>query len=295
MSISSLLKTLSEDAEVEITSDFKYTEKNKDNFSLKGFLQRKRAKLLREGPDIKQGVTFSPSTVTFNYCRRMKVAQMAGKVDLYYEKSPPSKQTTFDMGNMIHDLIGEYFWSTGTLRGDYYCAKCDKIYYDELSPMACPSGIASHKKRHLQYREIKVEEAEHRLKGRVDAVLEIEEDQTYIVDYKSIANRTLKTPDMQFCFEDLDANGPKPEHVVQLNLYMFMSGIHEGQLLYFAKNDGKIKTFHIPYNKKVIDPYLKEIKYLINLSEKFKNGELKKDELPAVCSRKDCKCEEVTT
>lgn len=288
MSLTDLLKTYQDETELIVTPELEFIEKSKGGFSLKGFLSRQRSKLIKAQPVSRQGVSFSPSTVTWNYCRRIKVVQLAGKTDLYYEKAPPSRQTNFDLGNIIHDLVQRWFWDIGVLRGAFKCSVCKELFKDLLAPKRCPKCDASSK--YMKYKEVFVENKRYKLRGRMDGILEIDDKYAPIVDIKSIAAKTPKSSGMQFCFEDLE-NGPKHEHVVQLNLYMFMSDRKEGHLLYFCKNDGRIKTFCIPYDKKLIEPYLKEIDHLIKLSEKYKKGKLKINELPAPCGRKDCPCE----
>lgn len=290
MSLTKLLTTFAEEAELKIENG-KPVIKKKDEVSLKGVLQRGRLKLNREDTRLRrQGITFSPSTITRNYCRRAKIGQMAGQLELFYEKARPSEQITFDVGNMIHDLVQGYFWDIGILKGSFKCLKCDKIYDNEISPQMCPSGIKSHKRSSLKYYEIQMEDKVLPIRGRCDGIVIIEGEE-HLMDIKSIQNKTLKSSDRQFCFEDLDQFGPKEDHVIQLNLYMFMSGIHKGHLLYFAKNSGQIKTFEIKYNYNLLAPFVDEIMYLTQAADHVKAGY--KIELPAPCGKKDCKCDEV--
>lgn len=286
MSLSKLLSTFIEE-EKPVLKDGKIVSEKKDGISLKGVLQRGRLKKMRETAPGRQGVTFSPSMITYNFCRRMKVAQMAGLATLYYDKARPSDQTVMDMGNSLHDLVQGYFWDIGILEGNFKCLKCDKHYY-AVSPTTCPSGIKSHKRLALVYKEVQLEK--DLIRGRCDGILQIEGEK-HIMDIKSIQNKTLKTVDRQFTFEDLDTKGPKEAHQVQLMFYMWMSGIYRGHLLYIAKNNGQIKTFEIPYNFDLIKPYLREVEYLANTATQLKLGY--KVQLPAPCGREDCKCDEI--
>lgn len=246
-------------------------------------------KLYREKNPTRQGITFSPSTITRNYCRRAKIGQLAGKLELYYDKARPSEQVQFDIGNMVHDLIQGYFWDIGILEGDFKCLKCDKTYYG-VSPKICPSGKKTHKRSVLQFREITMEDPELPIKGRCDGILVIEGER-HLLDIKSIQNRTLKSNDKQFCFEDLDSHGPKADHVIQLNFYMHMSGLNKGHLLYFGKNNGQIKTFPVNYDPRVLKPYIEEIQSLVLMADFLKAGE--KVELPPPCGKESCKCDEI--
>lgn len=289
MSLSAILDTFSDEKAVVISEDGKYVEKSKEGVSLKGVLQRGRLKLAKDRAPYRVGLTFRPSSITWNYCRRLKVAQLAGKVDLYDTAKKPSEQLTMDIGSAIHELIQNYFWDVGILKGSFKCLKCEKIYHDLVSPTHCPKGGPTHTKKRMVYKEIIMRNNEYLVSGRCDGILVID-DEEHLMDIKSIKNRTVKSSDREFCFEDLE-DGPKPDHVVQLMLYMWISGIHHGHLLYVGKNNSQIRTFYIPYDYSVIKPYIDEITYIRDLAKSLQNGE--KPELPVPCGRADCLCHEV--
>lgn len=289
MSLSSILETFNDQKKVEAPSIPKIVEKDKDGVSLKAVLQKHRAKLLREKPLSRQGKSFSPSSLTWSYCRRLKVAQLAGKAEIFYDKVAPAQQTIFDMGNLMHDLVQGYFWEIGILKGTFKCIKCNKNYDELLAPKECPKG---HPSKYMLYREVKMKNEQYSLNGRCDGILAIENEE-HLVDIKSISNRGTSSGPNEFCFEDLDEKGPKHDHIVQVTLYMFMSGIHKGHLLYISKNKGRIKTFSIPYNENILRPYFNEIIYLKELAEKLKAGELTAAEMPIPCGRDTCSCEQI--
>lgn len=286
MALNELLKTFNEEKVVEKTEKG-FTEKDTGGVSLKGVLQRGRLRLRKEKVPWKQSANFRPSGMTYNYCRRAKVGILAGIFEVYDEVPAPKLQLVFDMGHAIHDIVQGYFWDIGVLKGDYYCLACDKYANDVLAPARCPNCDAS--RRHLQYKEIQLKDEEHGIRGRTDGILLLDGEE-HIMDIKSIANRAAKTSERQFCFEDLE-HGPKEDHVVQLNVYMHISGVHRGHLLYVAKNDHMIKSFAIPYDSKVLEPYFQEIKYLQGLATDLLDG--KKVELPTPCGQEKCACETI--
>lgn len=288
MGLDDILRTFSEEKVVEQTPEGKYVEKDSGGVSLKGVLQRGRLKLRKGKNPTRQGVGFRPSGITFRFCERAKVGQLAGRLTLYDDKPAPSLQLVFDMGHAIHDIFQGYFWDIGILRGDFRCLKCDTTYTDLLAPEHCPK-YKTHDRKYLVYKEVQVPTNALLIRGRSDGILEIE-GESHIVDIKSIANRTAKTPHQFFCFEDLE-DGPKDAHLVQLQLYMHFIGIHRGHLLYVAKNDHKIKTFAIPYDYEIIRPYLETIQRLIDLSDALSKGE--RVQLPDPCGRDDCACETI--
>lgn len=288
MSLTDLLQTFKDEKAV-VKKGPVYVEKDQEGISLKGVLQRGRLKLTRAKEKRPQGVTFRPSTITWNYCRRIKVAQLAGLITLYDEHATPKQQFTFDLGNAIHDIIQTYFWDIGILKGTWKCQKCDKLYYNLVAPTTCPSGIKSHTKKFLKYKEIQVKHPTLPISGRADGVLVID-GSDHVMDIKSIQNRTVKTNERQFCYEDLEDEGPKPDHVVQLNFYMWLLRVERGHLFYVAKNDGMIKTFAIPYDYNIIKPYIEEIQRLVQIAKNLEEGDTVI--LPPTCGRKECPCHE---
>lgn len=290
MSLSAILSTFDGEKAVVANESGGYTEKTKEGISVKGVLQRGTLKMLRERPPWRAGQTFRPSGITYSYCRRLKVAQLAGKIEIFDEPKRPKEQLTLDMGKAIHDIIQGRFWDIGILKGSYKCIKCDKIYHDLVSPTHCPVGGPTHTKKFLKYKEVIYKQPEYQVSGRCDGILMIEGEE-HLMDIKSIQNRLPKSNERQFCFEDLEENGPKSDHIVQLTLYMWMSGIHNGHLLYVSKNNHMIKTYHIPYDYSVIDPYLKEIEHLLTLAQSVKAGN--RVELPPCCGREKCPCETI--
>lgn len=290
MSLTKLLSSFIDEKEVVMeeddAGDIRFTEKDKEGISLKGVLQRGRLRIQREKKASPQGTLFRPSTITFNYCRRIKLVQLAGLVTLYDEVPTPKLQTVFDIGNAVHEIIQGYFWDIEILRGTFYCSKCEKTWEDK-SPSHCPTNKA-HVRRFLKYKEVALGSETLPIKGRADGILEIE-GELHLVDIKSISNRSQGMSEMQFCFEDLADSGPKPEHVVQLHFYMWMSGIKRGHLLYYSKNKGEIKTFAIPYNEEILKPYLDEISELVEKAEKLKRME--PVELPPPCGSDKCPCD----
>lgn len=285
MSLSNLLNTFADEKEV-VKEEGKLVAKDKELVSLKGVLQRGRLRLGREKSPYPKSLNFSPSSITYTYCRRAKIGQLAGLMVLQDPVPPPKLQLTFDLGHAIHDIFQGYFWDIGILEGDFECLSCGWKGYLSPGPTKCPA--CNKGRRYLRYCEIQLRNEEYGIKGRSDGILTIDEER-HIVDIKSIAGRTLKTSEMQTCFEDLD--GPKEDHVVQLTLYMWMAKLTMGHLLYMNKADGMIKSYAVPYDYKVIEPYLNEIRYLKETAAKLKSGE--RVELPTPCAQAACACENV--
>lgn len=289
MSLDFLLKSFTDEDEKP-----KQTKaKRKDEVSLAGVLQRQRLRLGRTKSRRPASVSFSPSILTYNLCERAKIAQLAGLITLWSDVPTPKLQLKFDLGHAIHEVFQNYYWDCGMLEGDFRCIKCEKTFYAR-SPRECPFR-KSHERRHLEFREVVLKNEEYRISGRCDGYVwvEIKKDveEKHLQDIKSISNRLPGMPEQAFCFEDLDERGPKEDHIVQLMLYMWISEVHKGHLLYFGKATEQIKSFYVEFDYEVIRPYLEQIKRVIDQAEALKRGE--KVQLPPPCSKKDCPCETI--
>ena len=73
----------------------------------------------------------------------------------------------------------------------------------------------------------------------------------------------LKTcKDANYIFE------PKPENVVQINIYMRILELNKGRLIYIGKNNLSIKEFKIKYDEDLFRKTLKKLRFINN---KLKN------------------------
>lgn len=286
MTLAKILSTFEDEREI-VHDGTSFIEKTKEGVSLKGVLQRGRLKLQRERRHRWIRENFSPSMLTYNYCRRLKIGLLAGVIEPVSETVRPSEQIVLDMGSALHEVVQGYFWEIGLLKGTYKCLQCDKLYHDLIAPNTCPQG---HKKRSLRYKEIILRNEAYKISGRSDGIIVIDSEE-HIMDIKTIQNRLITSQARQICFEDLDKLGPKSDHITQLMFYMWMSKIHNGHLLYIARNTGQIKSFAVPYDFAIIEPYLVEIVSLINTANDLKQG--KPVELPVVCGREACPCDTV--
>lgn len=284
MSLSFLLKSFSEEDPKPIV------KKEPERVSLAGALQRERLKQKKAKNKRPASNYFNPSLVTYGYCRRSKVGQLLGLHQPLVDLPTPKEQLMFDMGHKIHDIIQGYFWDVGMLEGEFRCRQCKETWY-AVSPEACPKRPVTHGRKFMDFREISLKNDEFQMRGRADGIvlLEVEKEiERHLMDIKSIANRLPTSSERQFCFEDLK-DGPKQDHVVQLNFYMWMSGIHKGHLFYVAKNSHQIKSFYLEHDYGIIEGYLDDIRITLDWTEDIRQG--KRGDLPETCSRKDCDCE----
>ena len=285
MTLSTLLKSFSEEDTPEARA--------KDEISLTGVLQRKRLKFSKLKKPRAASLFFSPYNLGYGFCMREKVAQRAGLHTIWVKPPTPKEELVFAVGNAYHEMIQGFFWKTGMLEGHWKCQVCAACFYAR-SPAACTSCGASD---FLEYREVPLFEPDLQVRGRSDGIIWVEVakdvEEKHIMDIKSISNKNAQyNPNAFRCFEDLEEQGPVPQHLVQLQSYMRMSGIPDGHLLYVAKNTQALKSFHIKYSAQFLEPYLEDIRTCITWANEIQEG--KRKDLPAPCSSKKCECQAIT-
>jgi hypothetical protein len=104
--------------------------------------------------------------------------------------------------------------------------------------------------------EVPVINAEYEIRGSADGIVEIGGAKG-VLEIKSINSQGFYG-----LFE------PKAEHLMQINVYMFCSGIPRGVLLYENKNDQEIKEFLLKQDSGVLEPVLEKIRRVQKQIEK---------------------------
>lgn len=128
--------------------------------------------------------------------------------------------------------------------------------------------------------ELKLTDSDLRISGRSDAIVwnwlktgEVENDtdivltdpdnnivyegpqsDVLIVELKSINNKN---------YEKLPKTKPKKEHNMQLQLYMYLTGIRQGVVYYENKDNQEQKYFYVTYDQEVVDKVVGDIRYII--------------------------------
>lgn len=184
----------------------------------------------------------------------IKIKTEATKVD-------PQLQRVFGNGHSMHDRWRSYFEGTGALVGFWECAN----WAAHTEPFILPAdsklgglkpekclGCASDR---FIYREIGFLDQETLWGGHVDAIINIPllqkyynrledvdekiegenatDEETYlIIDFKTINPKQFR-----------DLHSPLPEHVTQLQIYLFLSGLKYGKLLYEDKWTQAVKEY----------------------------------------------------
>jgi len=98
--------------------------------------------------------------------------------------------------------------------------------------------------------EVTVESQEYEICGHTDGIIRINGKEG-ILEIKSMNARNFHS-----------AYEPKPEHLVQVNVYMYCAGIPRACLLYECKDDQHLKEFFVKQDPKIINPVLEKIRYV---------------------------------
>jgi hypothetical protein len=96
--------------------------------------------------------------------------------------------------------------------------------------------------------EAPVVHSKYEICGSADGILELNNEK-YVLEIKSIN---------LWGFERL--YNPKPEHILQANIYMFCLKIYKAILLYECKNNQELREFPIEIDTNVLHPVLRKIK-----------------------------------
>ncbi len=166
---------------------------------------------------------FHPSGI--GYCSRKITYGM-----LQYPSSPIDARTyrIFQNGHSMHERFESWF-------GEMGIQIAPELELSERSP---DEGISSRCK-------------ELNITGRTDSLVIID-NQLYLVELKSANDNMFK----------YHLREPKDHHVQQLQLYMYLSGVHKGFMLYENKNDQTLKEFYLEYNQRLVQKLLAKVRYV---------------------------------
>ncbi len=165
----------------------------------------------------------------------------------YPQELKPDLIRIFETGNILHDFVVEVL-------------KSEKTSDVELLKWEFP---------------FKISLEDFVISGRVDDLILVKASgKTILVEVKSC--NFLKY-----------IKSPKPHHVIQLQLYMHATGVHNGILLYIEKNTLENKLFTILYDEKMAKKALERFKQLhenlINSTLPDPEARINKSEIGWMC------------
>lgn len=170
-------------------------------------------------------------------------------------KIDPKGERIFDNGHSMHSRWRKYLSWTNALMGRWMCRnwmahKERKIYGLEsklgvLRPDKCECGSDR-----FEYIELGFLDKETLWGGHVDAVIDnkragiaagfedvnCSDDERYIVvDFKTMNDYEFKK-----------LTEPKPQHITQVQIYLYLAGLKFGKFIYENKNTQETKEFLVP-------------------------------------------------
>ena len=180
-------------------------------------------------------------------------------------KISPQLERIFDNGHYLHYRYGSYLEKAckNALWGQWKCLNLSghskPMVYGLDSKLGCPKpdqcecGCTE-----FQYVEIGFRDEELWWGGHVDGIIDItkwanadlgeytaenipREERFFVIDFKSMN---------PFSFKDLKK--PKPEHLTQMQIYLYLSGLKYGKFLYENKGDQSVKEYLVEKDDAVI-------------------------------------------
>lgn len=188
------------------------------------------------------------------------------QIDTGALKIDPQMQRIFDNGHYMHDRWRDYLVACGepAILGRWQCmnwsAHKDPVIYgtDEklgiLKPAKCPCGSTK-----FRYVEVSFHDEETWWGGSVDTIIDItkwpnvkhgdykrvedipNDERYFVIDYKSM------NP-----YEYKNLEKPKPEHITQMQVYLYLSGLKNGKFLYESKADQGVKEYLVRRDQAMI-------------------------------------------
>lgn len=195
---------------------------------------------------------YDPPTPEFFYrvsnaiklCPRQEVLRHIHKVKRI-DKIDAKLRKTFDFGRAFHTLVqNEWFGDWQWLHGTWECLRCEHKVLESFKPKLCPKCF----KNRFEYIEPELSSIKTGVTGHLDGILKVN-GKKYVVELKT-------TNSMQFNLIANVRRKPLDNHVKQIQMYMFLSGIKEGYILYFGKDDSETHHFEQSYNKDIVNPIL---------------------------------------
>jgi len=208
---------------------------------------------------------FHPSS--FGGCVRETAIQYHGDTDDRFKTDKPIDvgfMRICDAGHAFHDRMQRDLSIMGVLRGWWKCRSCgNMVGLEEQMGIFLPERCSCQKKEDnrkwiniFEYEEILIEsEPQYNFRGNCDGIIEIEkgnEDSRYVIDFK-----TIKSERFDFL------KFPESKYVIQVTIYMWLTGVKKSIIYYENKNDHRIKEFVVNYDEDLVN-------YIKNTSQKLK-------------------------
>jgi len=220
-----------------------------------------------DGKDRRNDIIHPSELSSDKWCIRHDYYRISG-VPFEPKKIRFGLRNIFDEGHHIHDKWQERLWKMGILGGNFKCKLCG-FKWDDTSPQQCPQCLNSV----LKYAEVGLYNEEYNIGGHADGRIDDGADPA-LLEVKSVAIGTVRFADPGLLrkhtlkvdgrtivdYEALwkDITRPFDSHLRQINLYMFLSGIHDAVVIYENKVTQAVKEFVISFTPAIVEPMLED-------------------------------------
>jgi hypothetical protein len=180
-------------------------------------------------------------------------------IDEYLQNRPKDERATRCFHPSVLHRPAEYLFKA------YFDGDCDQGFPSRvLRIFDNGNGVHRRLQRYLErigilkQAEVRVENSEYEIKGHTDGIIEVGGKEG-VLEIKSINSSGF-----------FSLHEPKPEHLIQLNVYMFCLDIPRGCLLYECKDNQELKEFFLKADPKVLKRMLEKIK---TVQRRIKDGQ----------------------
>lgn len=220
-------------------------KKQEPEFDLVRFLAEKL--LSTEQVDVPGVDTKYRASGIAKVCERQEVLMSILKVGLT-RKIDPSLQMTFDIGHGFHYIV-QNKWLKDLLIGNWRCVACGKYHNWSRVPKKCMACSAD---TGFEYMELSFDGKDgYLITGHPDGVLEYPNGKKVLLE--------LKTTNSAYFKYILDSGKPLSDHMDQIMIYMWFLDVKEAAVVYFSKDDSKLRIFNIDFDQERLNKLLKKI------------------------------------
>jgi len=184
----------------------------------------------------------------------------------------------FDTGRSLEDRVRGFMIQNNIIYGKWKCLICGHVAGEDedigiLKPEYCPGCQKENSNENpiLKYEEITLSSKEYNFRGSCDGIIVVNNDK-HVLEIKSINENNFSNYLIK----------PKTEHYIQINIYMWLSGVPRGIIYYENKNDQSLKLFNVNIDFALIEQIKKQAMSLVKI--------LSKGEVPEIPCSKNRQC-----
>ena len=242
----------------------KKAKRTKANHRLTGAIEGIVFNEMNERNEERDTEHLHPSEMAKNdWCLRQSYYKMTKEKESNPESTANFRRMNiFAEGHAIHDKWQEWLRRAGILWGNWKCIGCYDTW-EALAPAHCPSCGNT---RTVRYAEVPLYSKKYHIIGHTDGVIRDDEGEA-LLEIKSVGLGTIRwdAPQMYEAYEDgridLDElwkriKRPLAAHNRQIQLYMFILGIHKAVVIYEWKPTQEVREFKVDLDMEVVQPLL---------------------------------------